>query len=264
MSNDLQKHAKSIADKSGFPLQIRLANIASSSQRWELFLEEHPWHSKRTNSSGFIDLIIRKSEVTLQTLFLIECKRVQDKQWVFLIPETTSCLRSNTRFWRSMHHLSEWNIFDWYDSQIEPQSFESKFCVMEGEHGRRDLLDRLSFELLESLDEFTSQEKTLIDKQATPGTHFHRIYIPLIVTTAKLIVSHFEPSSIPLKEGSLPSDARFEEVPFVRFRKTLTTHITSPRVQTISEAHQTAERTVFIVNSEGFENFLNSFRIRSC
>jgi hypothetical protein len=51
MSDEFEKQARSIANASGFPLQIRVANIAEFS-KWKVLLEEHPWRSDETRSEG--------------------------------------------------------------------------------------------------------------------------------------------------------------------------------------------------------------------
>jgi len=39
----------SIANSSGFPLQLRIAHEANASSKWRVYLEEHPWQSPITN-----------------------------------------------------------------------------------------------------------------------------------------------------------------------------------------------------------------------
>jgi hypothetical protein len=268
MSNDLQKHAKSIADSSGFPLQIRVSNIVDSMQGWQVLIEEHPWLSEETNLSGFIDLIIENYQQYGETktdkfyVMLIECKRVKQAKWVFLVPETNKMKFTRARLWFSNSFNLSWNHFDWANIQVEPNSYESQFCAIPGmEHGRRNLLERTASELIEATEAFARQEQQLHERHPSPQSQFQRIYIPIIVTTAELIVSRFEPGSISLQDGSLPDDAIFEEVPSVRFRKSLTAKLPSDQ-DTIEKVHDDTQRTIFIVNAGKFEEFLNDFYIQ--
>jgi len=252
------RNPKSVVDSSGFPLQIRISDIAKSSSKWQIFSEEHPWRSTDHQSEGFIDLIIVDRVNSLQTM-VIECKRVQQTSWVFLIPNLTPQERSHARLWVSVFEYPKWDHFNWEDWQPEPTSYESKYCAIPGqEQGRRNLLERSAAELIESVEALALQEKELNDNQASTNFAFSRVYIPVIVTTAELVVAIFEPNSISLSDGSLPDQAVFQSVPYIRFRKSLTSsYLSSKCRQTIKEVYQETERTVFVVNAGHFNKFIN-------
>ncbi|MFI5331364.1 MAG: hypothetical protein ACHQ2F_10095 [Desulfobaccales bacterium] len=269
MSDESEKQARSIANSSGFPLQIRVANIAESSSRWKVLLKEHPWRSDETGSEGFLDLVLFKPGLHKRDVMVIECKRVKQSQWVFLIPDPQPSRQYNTCVWETKYTYENWKNFDWVDRMVEPDSYESQFCAIPGqEQGRRNLLERTAVELIQATEALAGQEKELhqekiFDQQLErdepvdfPVLEFHRLYIPVIVTTAKLIISNFEPGSISLEDGCLPSDSAFEEVPVVRFRKSLTTKVSSSLGRDIGEVHEKTQRTVFVVNAEGFQSFL--------
>jgi hypothetical protein len=268
MSDDFHKHARSIADSSGFPLQIKVSNIVDSIQGWQVLIEEHPWLSEETNLGGFIDLIIEnyqqygENKTDKFYVMLIECKRVKQAKWVFLVPETNKMKFTRARLWYSNSINGAWNHFDWVNCQVEPNSYESQFCAIPGmEHGRRNLLERTASELIEATEALARQEHELQKRYPSHHPQFQRIYIPIIVTTAELIVSRFETGSISLTDGSLPDNAIFEEVPSVRFRKSLTTKLTSNQ-DSIKKVHDDTQRTIFIVNARKFEEFLNDFYIQ--
>lgn len=268
MSNDLNKQARSIADSSGFPLQIRIANIVESLSNWQVLVEEHSWLLEETNLSGFIDLVIENyqqyGDIKTDKFYamLIECKRVKQAKWVFLVPEINKMKFTRARLWYSNSIGGTWNHFDWANCQVEPKSYESQFCAIPGmEQGRRNILERIASELSEATEAFARQEREQQERQTSPQHHFKRIYIPIIVTTAELIVSRFEPGSISLKDGSLPDNAIFEEVPSVRFHKSLATKLPSDH-NTIEKVHDDTKRTIFIVNAGKFEEFLNEFYIQ--
>jgi hypothetical protein len=254
MNDELKKQAASIANSSGFPLQIRLANIAESTREWGVYLEEHPWKSDVTGTEGFIDLVLKKNRVTM----VIECKRLREIKWVFLIP-TPSAPEPSQRFrpWESRYNYGKWHKFEWSSQDTLPTSYESQFCAIPGTgQGRKPLLERISAELIEAIEALALQEK----EHVTGGHFFHRLYVPVIITTAELIISSFEPGSISLKDGCLPPDSDFKVVPFVRFTKTLATQYGGPYGKNVQETHELAKRTVFIVNAENIEEFLSSWK----
>ena len=267
MGKDLNKISRSIANSSGFPLQIRIAHDANSTSNWEVFLEEHPWHSNETGSEGFIDLVVRDQNHAVQAM-VIECKRVRDTAWVFLIPKVKQTKdprieRSHVRLWFSSHCHVKWNEFGWSDCQANPFTYESKFCAIQGqESGRRNLLERTAFDLIESVEALAWQERKLQEGNGGNLFLFERRYTPVIITTAELRVSFFDPSSISSHDGTLPNDTSFEVVPYIRFRKSLTSNFGSSIGKSIQEAYQTSERTVFVVNSESWIDFLEKWEIR--
>jgi hypothetical protein len=171
MTNEFKKQSQSIANSSGFPLQIRIADVVKSSSNWRVFLEEYRWQSEDTRSEGFIDIVVIDRDYDVQAM-VIECKRVRHTAWVFLIPKKDPPKRSHTCLWVSSQGHSKWDRFGWSDAQAEPVSYESKFCAIPGqEHGRQTLLERTASDLIEAVEALAWQEKELEEKRV----HFQKI-----------------------------------------------------------------------------------------
>ena len=90
----------------------------------------------------------------------------------------------------------------------------------------------------------------------------HRSFlIPVIVTTAQIKVCQFNPDNISIEEGYL-SDASFDTVPFIRFRKSLSTNLPSnKRPDNLVVAHNLNDRTILIVNAMGLTEFLREWEL---
>lgn len=262
MNDEVEKQSRSIADASGFPLQLKVAAVVKASKKWRVFLEEHPWQSIETKTDGFIDLIITSKENDVQSMVL-ECKRVRQTAWVFLVPKLDPTPRSHARVWHSGHNRTKWTYFGWRDLQAMPASYESKFCAIPGhEHGRRTLLERTAGELVEAIEALAIQEKLLEETQAVLGQFgIQRVYIPVVVTTAELRVAFFEPTAVSLNDGCLPVDTTITTVPYLRFRKSLTSRVNATGEHSLKTAHEATERTVFVVNSEGLQDFLQNWEL---
>ncbi len=255
MSKSLNCNPASVANASGFPLQMRLADIAKTSGRWKLLGEEHPWSLQSGHSEGFIDLILL--DIHEEQTIVVECKRVKQTVWVFLLPKTNPEKRSHARLWVSSKSNSKWEMLGWSQFQVDPQCHESKYCAIPGQdHGRHNLLERTASELIASVEALALQERELTEKGQASDVRFRRCYIPVIVTTAQLQVACFDPSEVSLVDGTLPAEANFSEVPYVRLRKALTNSFSTTSQTNLTEAYQKAERTVFIVNAEKFGDFL--------
>jgi hypothetical protein len=267
MNKDLEKQSRSIADASGFPLQIGIAKSVNLNPNWKVLLEEHPWSSLATQSEGFIDIVIEERNHGVQ-LMVIECKRVRQTEWVFLIPDPSPEKGSHARIWRSQFDpFKKWLLFGWEDFQAKPMSYESKFCAIPGqERGRKTLLERTASELVASIEALADEEKKITincvreEEKRSAVHYFNRAYIPVIVTTAELRVALFKPGSVSLTDGSLPSDAVFETVPYIRFRKSLS-RIESIVHPSLQDVYKATERTVFVVNAVSFADFLDSWKI---
>lgn len=282
MKPDLNQEPISVANSSGFPLQIATAHAVEQSDDWDVFLEEHPWRSSviaDTGTKGYIDIVAMgrvippprpgkvswvKERITRDHIALvIECKRVKQTAWVFLIPGIrASDQEKSVSIWHSQCENSKWSEYGWNMSpwSASPASYQSQWCAMPGqEHGRRNLLERTASELIDSVEALAEQEKQIQEKKQT--NKFERVYVPIVVTTAQLFVSCFVPSDISLADGSLPKEASTSQVLYLRFRKTLTTHPPSLVVDTVKRLYDESERTVFIVNSSHFPTFLNDFNL---
>ena len=266
MTKDEKNRALSTANASGFPLQIRIAHDSNLRKEgwgkgWHTLLEEHPWFSIETGSEGFIDLIVSsipESKGLPSHYMVIECKRVRDSTYVFLVPNKNKNLRSYAKIWFSHFANSKWEFSGWKKCTFDPQTYESKFCAIPGQKsGRRTILEKTAFDLIESVEALAWQERLCRDTEP-----FIRFYVPVIITTAKLTVAHFDPSSISVEDGTLSEESSVESVPYVRFSKSLSSFSHDPNITTIEEAYGASERTVFIVNSEHWISFLRSWEMQ--
>lgn len=255
---DLAQQPLKTANSSGFPLQIAVVHAVNESEKWRVLFEEHPWQSDRTGAQGFIDIVaVTKNGYNA---LVMECKRVKQTAWVFLIPKESPSPRSQAKIWESWQRDSKWDKYGWENWQVEPSSYQSQYCAIPGqEQGRQNLLERTASELIDSVEALAEQER-LIQKQN--GTNsFYCVYIPVIVTTAQLFVSYFDPASISLTDGSLPADVSIESIPFIRFRKSLAFCSLSTSVKSIQDHHIVSEHTIFVVNADHLPKFMSQFEI---
>lgn len=261
MSSDDAKRFRSIANSSGFPLQLRVAQVVNGSYNWRVILEEHLWRCDISGSEGFIDLAAINKNDNLQVM-VFECKRVRETAWVFLRPKQPPFGSYDAKLFNLRRYPNglNWQLFGWSNCKFKPSMHESNFCAIVGhEQGRRNLLERTAAELIDATEALAHEERRIIDF-SSPKSVFDRIYIPIIVTTAELILAFFKTGDISLVDGSLPSDADFTKVPYIMFRKALKAR-TNLVMNSVTEIHTASERTVFIVNSEKLDEFLENWDI---
>jgi hypothetical protein len=256
-----QDKLKSIVNSSGFPLQIgieHLVNETTDKHGWRVLSREHSWSNKNTNSSGFIDLLLIDRFGT--SLLVIECKRVLDSSWIFLVPSETVKERRQIKTWLTRINQTQTKYFDWTDVNGDPASVESEFCVMLGQDAKsKPMLERVAGELVEATEGFAYEEHSLIGNNLDEL----RMYFNVIVTTAKLKVCSFPPSKITLETGMLDS-ANFIDVPYVRFRKQFSTNHEFKDIHAkngFSGVIRAKENTIFVVNALHLEDFMMKFEL---
>jgi hypothetical protein len=121
------------------------------------------------------------------------------------------------------------------------------------------MLERTASELVTSIEALAQQELEFHVNRGAAS--FARRYVPVIVTTAELVAASFDPSTISLCNGSLPHDATISAIPYIRFRKSLTTRTQSSAAGSIGELHSASERSIFVVHAEKLGDFLNEFAV---
>jgi len=254
-----EKKLEKFVNSSGFPLQIGLHHLIDktrSNHGWKVLSSEHPWHNIESGKSGFADLILENQHQV--QLMVIECKRVRDTSWVFLVPSKQPKSRRHANTWVTNIRDGKLIHFDWVDLTLDPVSPQAEFCVIPGQDPRsKPMLERTSADLIEATESIANEEYQI----HRSGQEFLRIYFSAIVTTAEIKVCFFDPDEIDVKTGEI-TNAQFETVPYLRFRKSLSTKSNKNlKAQHIMEAVRAKERTVFVVNSNEINKLLREWDI---
>ncbi len=121
------------------------------------------------------------------------------------------------------------------------------------------MLERVAAELVEATEALAKEEYHLFKDKPD----YIRIYLNVIVTTAELKLCAFRPESVSIDNG-LISHTQFKTVPYLRFRKSLSTKLVEDlnlSELTHYNLTQAKENTVFVVNSSHIMDFLNKFEI---
>lgn len=246
---------RDLLSRSGFPFQLAVEysiRTVSAKYRIEDVRREVPW------AGGFLDVVAQRNEI----LFVFECKRVDDKSWVFLISDDGKERQNRCRLeWfngsapmpnkRLPGHS---RVFCCEYNAVEP-SPESDFCVMP---------KRTPIGSLESVcrDLLAGCHDLLANEEITHGKY--AVAVPVVITTANLYTCRLDPAVIPLNTGKLGvSDGQFTEVNWVRFRKSLVTTRSNSydsSEMVLKNWAADRERTVFVLTPSALETFLHGFR----
>ena len=250
-----------LVNSSGFPLQLRIQHEIEKTKNmhgWEVCSIEHPWQNMEAGTQGYVDLVLLDRYGT--QFLVLECKRVRDAKWVFLIPSNESKQRKHAKAWVS-DIQNEKRRLGWFDLTLSPSSPEAGFCVIRGQDkDSKPMMERIASDLIDATESI-ALEAIRYEKPEEPT--FLKICSPVIVTTAEIVVCRFDPSDISMENGEI-CNSQFETVPLVRFRKSLTTRLPSDlNPNNLADANRAKERTVFIVNASKFVNVLVEWEIES-
>lgn len=256
MQDKTENKFEKIVNSSGFPLQIGLTHLIEKTRNqhgWKVLSSEHPWRHLGTGSDGFIDLIL-VDQHDVQVM-VVECKRVLNTSWTFLIPSKETKPRRHVNSWLTLTQNNKVERFSWLDVTPEPFSPESEFCVVPGQDNKsKPMLERTSAELVEATEAFAKEECT-INK---PSSQFLRVYFSVIITTAEIKICNFDPDEINIGTGEI-TNSSFETVPFVRFRKSLTTQHDTSGHRSLKDVIRAQERTIIVINANEVVNVLSKW-----
>lgn len=243
-----QKRHLSIVNASGFPFQLAsFEQIDSWNTRWLPALPEHPWRHPETGREGYIDYILNNRINSTQRL-VVECKRQRgDARWYFL------GLRGDTYKVRFILSRREYSTPLAGDGEFHPKSEEAEFCVLPGENSsRRPTLERVADELLQSVEALAAEE-LVVDRDLASFR-----YLPIVLTNARLYICHADLSAVSLVTGELDPDTDFEQVPFIRFRKTLWSQSVESKAASVEDIRRERERTIVVVSAYSLKEFLQN------
>lgn len=250
------------ANDSGFPLQIAVARHVGETtvaHGWTVRYAEHSWSNQVDGQSGFIDLVLQ--DRLKCTFTVVECKRVRNAEWVFLHSAGTAPKQNHAKAWISHYANGTMAQCGWYNISVNPACVEAQFCAVRGQssNDRTTLLERVGSDLIAATEALAAEERDF----RPDNCESIKIYFNVIVTTADLKVGEFDPANVSLSEGTLPS-ASFESVPYIRFRKQLSTRPTRFTPADYGKATDIAyskENTVFVVRADALPDFLNELDV---
>jgi hypothetical protein len=249
-----------LLNRSGIPFQLAVEHkIRTIGPHYGVNVvgREVPW------ANGFVDVVAEKyvTGEAFKILFVFECKRVDDKPWVFVPSKNQGDNEGRCRLeWfnrkapvppRPSPGHSRVFCAEWHMCEGSP---ESEFCIVQ-KGTPIGSLEAVCRELLSACHHLLADEE-ITHKGEVP------VVVPVVITTAKLHICQFDPAVIAPETGKLNvSDGQYVEADFVRFRKSLVTERSrsesyiSPDMVLESWAAD-RERTVFVLTPSALERFL--------
>lgn len=251
-------HYRSVLDTSGFPLQAKIQNEITSLSRefgqgWTATIEEQPWRHPQTGDSGYIDLVATCDRMRL----IIECKRQLGTSLLFQVPLVVSPYNARLRCLscRVTNQLTPLIQYAWKDCRMA--AFDSSVCIIEPKS--KGLLETVASTAVLSSEALADQEGQIM---ASNGEMNPAYYVPVIVTTARLLTWKLPYQNIGIEDGKVTHNPEMREIKWARLSKPLTIHgFFGEKKASIEDQNSDDIRTVFIVQAQHLVKFLSTFRI---
>ncbi len=253
-----------IANDSGFPFQVAVQNTVNaktSCHGWESCHAEHAWSNPADGQSGFIDLVLQDGYGRVN--LVIECKRVRNATWLFFNSSGSAKPSRRCKSWVSHYRNGKFDKFGWHEAKIAPTTPEAQFCAVRGQsvNDKNTMLERVAGAVISSTEALALEERDYRQENEDAI----RFYFNAVVTTATLIFAEFVDTNLSVADGTL-SEAKFEEVSFVRVRKQFSmrpAHLTTSDWLRHDDPDFRRENTVFVINASRINEFLEHFNIQS-
>lgn len=256
----VEKELLSVINGSGFPLQIAIQNLVEQgSTDWRVRHSEHAWNNQLDGMTGFIDIVLQHTKTN--DSLVLECKRVQNSAWLFLSHKGTFQTRSHCKVWATKFEESGRPFFGWTDVSIPLDTPEAQFCCLRGQssNDKNTFLERVAGELVSSTEALAKEERDYRDDKSESC----RLYINVIVTTAKLYFAEFNKDSLGLEDRTL-KEAKFHRVPYLRVRKQFSMRpatLTPDDWRRHDDIDRRRENTVFVVEASSLLEFLQNIDV---
>jgi len=249
-----------LVNQSGFPLQLKIDALVerqTDQVGWKVLYREHGW-THPSGQSGFIDLVLEDRYGT--SVLVVECKRVLEADWLFLVSKPATPPTMRTRLWAVNTPGHGRPFSGYFDARSAPESHESMYCVVAGQDSKaRPMLERLAADVTAATEALAIEEHAAITKR----NYGLRMYASVIVTTAQLHLSRFDAHDVSMKTGEA-SAVTHAVLPWIRFRKQLSSEFAvEPKNSDwdFSELALAKEKQVFVVNVESLQDFLEKWRL---
>ena len=279
MPDDTEKHARKVADASGYLFQMAVENEIrrtstahreygtdgpEQTHKWQVHSTEHAWSSPVEGDSGFVDMLLRWACDMASILLVVECKRHKAPTWVFPVSSVATSTNKTRCLYTRFTDGDDRPLASYADATISPPSPEAAYCALHGqsEKGSGELIEREATGLIRGAECIAVEFGQLREKsgfQKYPPTYV----LPAIITSVPLSILRFDPVDVSLSDGNLPSDkGDVEMAPLVRFRKSLAHELTpSSQAKRLNQANEDRERTVLIIHAESLISTLQEISV---
>jgi len=248
-----------IINASGYLFQLKvedeIKNLKTySDNNIKIIASEHRWVDLESKDEGFIDTIIENGIFR----YVIETKRVQDGEWIFLVPEGSSPTQETRLLFTQLKNDNR--IYkDWGKVILRPLTDRSSFCIIRGQgESKLTMLERIGGILLRSVESLAYEELS-IGYDTERDRSF--VYLPMIITNANLVCCRVDPANVDIATGRI-DDAKFTDIPYIQFFKNMSSSVsTDITLKNIERINTHNNRSIIVINSEKISDYIDNIVI---
>lgn len=254
--------ARDRINASGYAFQLAVESLLdseSSSTNWNREASEYRWTHRGAGEEGFVDLVARNEHWRL----VIECKKKSNANWIFIRSHAKSAAETRlSTLFALADPAQRCTAKSWAEAPFNPASPEAEYwTTMGASPDQRPLLERTCTELIRACEAIADDEADLNLKGPSEEIC---LYFPAIVTNAKLLACDFDPAKCSLESGETPSLASFDEVPWIRYRKTLGIAFEvdpKPTPSSLGTLNRASSISMFVISASSLGDFLRKFSV---
>ena len=261
-------------------------SILEARKRWNRILSNYPvaYTSKHLVKESALDIRGHTQVGAIRTTLLIECKKNNPDfiEWIFFLPHQ----KQNTNITFSALHNVPTDTNTWTTSPIlhafyfdiprvnEARETRGQYQSISNE--KRDKtktsnssISEAAYQIALATQAIHLEEARFSQNESTAGKAWCmpwalQLFLPTIVTSARLFTCEFDPSEVDPASGEIPYEkAKLNEQPYLIYQYTLPYHLQNiPETMADSltskdiEAH--LRMNIFVVHSKEFDSFLTN------
>jgi hypothetical protein len=259
-------------------------SILEARKRWNRILSNYPvaYTSKHLVKESALDIRAYTQVNAIRTTLLIECKKNNPDfiEWVFFSPNQ----KQNTNItFSALHNVptdtNTWNTSPilqgfYFDIPRVDEARETRGQYQSIGNDKRDktktsngAISEAAYQIALATQAIHLEEAKFSQNESVAGKAWHmpwglQVFLPTIVTSARLFICEFDPSEVDPASGEVPYEkAKLNEQPYLIYQYTLPYHLQniSERMAdslTLKDIETYLRMNVFVVHSKEFDTFL--------
>lgn len=263
-------------------------SILEARKRWNRILSNYPvaYTSKHLVKESALDIRAYTQVSAIRTTLLIECKKNNPDfiEWVFFPPNQ----KQNTNItFSALHNVptdtNTWNTSPtlqgfYFDIPRVDEARETRGQYQSISNDKRDnkrdktktsnsAISEAAYQIALATQAIHLEEAKFSQNESAAGKAWQmpwglQVFLPTIVTSARLFTCEFDPSEVDPASGEIPyGKAKLSEQPYLIYQYTLPYHLQNIPERmadrlTLKDIETYLRMNVFVVHSKEFDTFL--------
>jgi hypothetical protein len=261
-------------------------SILESRRRWNRIFSNYPvaYTSRHSVKESAVDLRAFTQVNAIRTTLLIECKKNNPDfiEWIFFLPNqkrntniifpSLHNVAGDAKTWKTNPRLQEF----YFDISRADETRETRGQYQSINNEKRDKtktsnssISEAAYQIALATQTIQLEEAKFSQNESAAGQAWQmpwalQVFLPTIVTSARLFTCEFDPSDVDASSGEIAYDkAKLNEQPYLIYQYTLPYHLQNIPEKladslTLKDIEMYLRMSIFVVHSKEFDVFLTS------